>query len=375
MADQTRALRAQIDRQQIELDRQKKLIDELLMRSRIPEQDAKGIRAGQTQQNIDQISPRLTGPVGEAPDDLPARPEAVALPEGVGVLTPKGRSILDPSFDVTLGSDNRLIFRGVEIVTGVQVGVLQASDVDRTTLSATLAGRYGLSDRAEVEVRVPYVHRDDEFTTLVQRDTQVTSTSSLQADDIGDVEVTGRYQLNRPSNGNPIFVGNLRYKSNTGTGPFDVARDEMGVASELPTGSGFWALEPSVTMLYPSDPTVIFANIGYLYHADDDINQSINAAQIGNVDPGDSINAGAGFGFSVNPRFSFSLGYRHSFILPTKTEVNGTVQESDSLNAGALQFGWSYLLSEKVTFNNSFEFGVTRDAPDLRIVFRLPIMP
>ena len=44
-------------------------------------------------------------------------PEAMALPEGSGVLTPRGRFVFDPTFEYSRSSSNRLVFRGVEIVT------------------------------------------------------------------------------------------------------------------------------------------------------------------------------------------------------------------------------------------------------------------
>jgi hypothetical protein len=35
--------------------------------------------------------------------------------------------------------------------------------------------------------------------------------------------------------------------------------------------------------------------------------------------------------------------------------------------------GWSYQLSDSFTLNNNFEFGVTSDAPNLLITFRVPM--
>ncbi|RYG37279.1 MAG: transporter, partial [Burkholderiales bacterium] len=288
------------------------------------------------------------------------------------VLTPPGKFVFDPSIEYSNTSGNRLVFRGVEIVTGVQVGVIEASDVDRNSVIGTLAGRIGITDRLEVEARLPYIYRHDELTTLAQRDETMTRTTELEIANVGDVELAARYQMTEGRNGWPIMVGNLRYKSNTGKGPYDIPRDEFGVATKLPTGSGFWGLEPSLTFLLPSDPAVLFANIGYLYHASDKINKDINGVRIGEVDPGDSINASLGFGFAVNQNFSFSLGYRHSYITPTKTQFNGLWEESDDLQAGSVQMGLSYRFNERNTVNTSFEFGVTEDAPDARIVFRMP---
>lgn len=306
------------------------------------------------------------------PESREPAPQMAALPESIGVLTPPGKIIFDPSLEYSNTSGNRLVFRGVEIVTGVQIGVIEASDTDRDSVTATLAARMGLTNRLEVEARVPYLYRHDEITTLAQRDDTITRTTSLEGANIGDIELAARYQMTDGRNGWPIMVGNLRYKSNTGKGPFDVARDEFGIATKLPTGSGFWGLEPSLTFLMPSDPAVLFATLGYLYHAPDTIDKEINGVTIGEVDPGDSINASLGFGFAVNQNFSFSLGYRHSYIKPTRTQFNGLWQESDDLQAGSVQMGLSYRFNERNTVNTSFEFGITEDAPDARIVFRMP---
>jgi len=81
-----------------------------------------------------------------------------------------------------------------------------------------------------------------------------------------------------------LFIGNLRYKSNTGKGPFEVPTDSNGQELELPTGSGFSAWQPSVTMIYPSDPVVFYSNLNYIYN--------VGATYGGNrIDPGDSIGA------------------------------------------------------------------------------------
>jgi hypothetical protein len=349
--------------------------------TRLPEDSFAALRAGQAPPgtnappvaNSTAYVPPPEKPVGEPPP--PARtppPQLEALPDNVGVLTPASTLVIEPSFEYANFSTNRLVFRGVEIITGVQIGVIEASDVDRNTLIGTIAGRVGLTNRLELELRVPYMYRNDEIFTLAQRDNTITRTIQLEGHDIGDIEVSGRYQLTSGRNGSPIWIANLRYKSNTGKGPFDVGRDEFGIASELATGSGFWAIEPGVTFLMPSDPAVLFANLGYLYHAPDDVNRTINGVFVGKVDPGDSINASLGFGFAVNQRFSFSMGYRHNYIFQTETELGTTRQSSDEFHAGALQFGLSYRLANGTPLNANFDFGVTEDAPDVRIVFRVP---
>jgi hypothetical protein len=353
--------------------------------ARLPEDSFAGLRAGQAPpgsapplstpseiSNIPNTAIPPAKPVGEAPPPTRPPPTLEALPDNIGVLTPASTFVIEPSFEYANFSTNRLVFRGVEIITGVQIGLIEASDVDRNTLIGTLAGRIGVTNRLEFELRAPYIYRNDEIFTLAQRDNQITRTTQLEGHDVGDVEITGRYQLTSGRNGSPVWIANLRYKTNTGKSPFEVSRDEDGIATELPTGSGFWAIEPGVTFLMPSDPAVLFANLGYLYHAPDDVNRVINGAFVGRVDPGDSINASLGFGFAVNQRFSFSMGYRHNYIFQTETELGATRQSSDEFHAGALQLGLSYRLNNKTSLNANFDFGVTEDAPDVRIVFRVP---
>lgn len=312
-----------------------------------------------------------TGPVGEAPPEQEqARVEA--LPEGQSALLGRGRLVIEPSFEYSRSSTNRLVFRGAVIAEGIQIGLLEASDTARDTLVASVAARYAVTDRLEVEARVPYIQRNDRITTLSQNSTQTTRTFELSGGDIGDVEFSARYQLNEGANGAPLFVASARVKSDTGRGPFDLARDADGIATELATGSGFWGVQGGVSVLYPSDPVVLFANVSYLYNIDRDIDKAFGTVTVGHVDPGDSISGGFGFGFALNPRFSYSLGYSHSYVMQTETELNDIMQTSNALQVGTLQFGMSFRASERQTISTSVDVGVTRDAPDVRVSFRAP---
>jgi hypothetical protein len=310
--------------------------------------------------------------VGEAPRAPEPAREAAAIPQNVGVLTPPRQLILDPSIEYVRTSNNRLIFRGVEIVAGVQVGVIEATDVARDTAVATIAARYGLTNRLEVEARIPYVYRHDRFSTVARADPDFDPDREEQNHRLGDVEIGARYQLNSGRGGAPIFVANARVKPPTGLGPYDVEFDRFGVPVELATGSGFWGAEGGVTMLYPSDPAIIYGNLTYLHNFARDIDKEVADILVGRVEPGASIGAAVGFGLSLNPRFSVSLGYSHNYIFPTKTEIGSTTQKSRTLQVGSLQLGWSFRLLNKLTLNNSYEFGVTSDAPDVRIMLRAP---
>lgn len=313
-------------------------------------------------------------PVGEAPPPSQAAAATVtqALPEFMGVLTAPGHWVIEPQFEYLHASTNELVFRGVQIVPGLQIGLIDATTAERDTLSTALDIRTGLTHRIELEVRAPFVYRHDTTTTLEQKDTSETLTETVSNSDIGDVEVIGRYQLNSSRNNSAIWIGALDVKTNTGLGPYDVTYDAFGVAQKEATGSGFWSIEPTVSVLYPTDPVVLFASVGYIYSISRDVNKQITSnVTVQHVNPGGSPVGSVGFAFALNDRFSFSLGYKHSYIRPTETQLNGVWTSSQALQIGVSTFSMSYRITPTINLSDSFEFGVTRDAPDLHILTRL----
>lgn len=331
-------------------------------------------RVQSAQQNGEQDSGQQ--PVGKPPSEPQRKtPEVQAIPELGGVLTPGGKLIVEPSIQYSHSQVNRFTFLGIEILDTFLIGLLEAEDTDRDLFTPALTGRLGVTDRLELEVKVPYVIRNDRVSFVIpQVDPNQTITEEIDGNGLGDIEVAAHYQINSGLNDWPIFIGNLRYKSTTGTGPFDVGRDENGLETELPTGSGFHSIEPSVTVLYPSDPAVFFANLGYLYTIEDDVGETFNDQTIGKVDPGDAYRVSFGMAYSINERSSFTLGYKHDFIGETDTEVNGVNLSSNSLDVGSLLLGYSFQFDENLAANLNLELGVTADAPDALLTFRMPFL-
>jgi hypothetical protein len=313
-----------------------------------------------------------TSPVGE--DDTPERPEVEVISGEGGVLTPAGQISLEPRFEFTNTSRNVFLFRGVEIVDAILIGLIEASDSSRDLLQVGLTARLGVTDRLEVETTVPFVYREDRLQqTFNIQGQDIADETILDGYGLGDIEFAAHYQVNDGTGGWPFFIANLRVKPATGTGPFDVERAADGVATELATGSGFLAIEPSVTAIYPSSPLVFFGNLGYLYNMPEDIDQTFGETRIGRVDPGDSISASVGVAFSVNPQASLSFGYKHNYVFGTTTEINNFTTETPTEHVGALLLGGSYQISESTSINLTVEAGVTEAAPDVRVLFRVPI--
>jgi hypothetical protein len=382
------ALEVQLKRLETELHAQRQLIEEQTQRigaqqaeidalkTALQLRDIRGTGFAQTQVTPPPGTVALPGaPVGQAPAKPPVdqRAEVQAIPRDLGVLTPKGHLVFDPSVEYTRTSSNRLVFRGIELIPGIQIGLIEATDADRDAIMGNASLRYGITNRLEVEASLPYIYRNDKIEVVQQRDEQIVRNINLKGHGIGDAELNIRYQLNRVRPLKPIWIAGLRIKSATGEGPFEIPFDDFGVATGLATGSGFWGIEPGISFLLPSDPVVIYGGLSYFWHMAKDIDREVGDVFIGRVDPGDAITANIGFGFALNPRFSFSLGYRHNYILRTRTEIGDTTQRSDQLHIGQLNFGMSYRLTPKYTMNLGFEFGVTEEAPDVSITLRTPI--
>lgn len=296
-------------------------------------------------------------------------------PEKPGVMTEKGVLVVEPSIEYQHTSVNTFVAGGVAILDTVLIGNIQASQANRDAITATMAFRYGITNHLEAEVRVPYMYRHDTVTNTIVNLNNSNETTDLSDSGIGDVEAALHYQINDGNPDWPIFVTNLRLKSDTGKGPFDVSRDANGVAQQLATGSGFWGVEPSVTVIAPSDPAVFYANVGYLYNVSASINKPFTStSMITHSDPGGAVRLGLGMGIALNEKVSLALGYQEDFIRNTKTKFSdGSISDSGSLSVGTLNIGVNWQRSPDTALNINVGIGVTQDAPDVRLLARVPI--
>jgi hypothetical protein len=327
------------------------------------------------------------GAVGQPPK-RDTRPPAIApLFEQPGVLTSRGKLVLEPSVQFGYSSSNRVALVGYTVIPALLIGLVDVRETKRNTITAALTGRTGLTNRLEVELKLPYVYRSD---SAVSREL-FTGTAAERVFDtsgraIGDAEFALRYQLNAGGADSPYFIGGLRLKSRTGRDPFDVVTDctkrcvgenvsGTGLPLTLPTGSGFYSVQPSLTWLFPSDPAVFFGSVSYLHNVKRrDVSRLVLGGErepIGEIAPGGVFGFNFGIGLALNDKASFSLGYDHNSI--ARTRQNGVaVPGSVRTQLGTLLLGYSYRLSEKRTLNVSVGAGLTRDTPDVSLTVRIP---
>jgi hypothetical protein len=335
--------------------------------------------------------PAAAPPVQETVGQAPARdgrpPEVAPLFEAPGVLTPKGKYVLEPSYQFGYASSNRVALVGYTIIPALLIGLIDVREVKRNTMTAALAVRYGLGSRTELELRVPYVYRSD---STVSREiftgTAVEKVFHTSGRALGDVELALRHQLNDGGADRSYYVAGLRIKSRTGRDPFEVVTDCVqrcvgpnasgtGLPLDLPTGSGFYGMQPSLTWLFPSDPAIFFGSVSYLHN----VKRSgvrrmvLDGAweDLGTLAPGGVIGFNFGMGLALNDKASLSLGYNHDSV--ARIKQNGVaVPGSVRTQLGTLLMGFSYRFSAQRSLNVSVGAGLTRDTPDVTLSVRLP---
>lgn len=325
--------------------------------------------------------------VGVAPPSTPRETNVAPIFEQPGVLTPKGHYVLEPSLQYAYSSNNSLALVGYTIIPALLIGLINVSQVKDNTTTAALTGRIGVTNRLELEAKIPYVYRSD--ATVSREEFTGTATDSVfntSGKAIGDIELAGRYQFNDGGADKPYYIGSLRFKSRTGKDPFEVVTDCVttcvanttgtGLPLEEPTGSGFYSLQPGLTWLFPSDPAVFFGSFTYTHNfTRNNVSLLLLNGEhefIGTVQAGDILGMNFGLGLALNEKSSFSVGVDLNSV--GRTKENGvTIPGSVRTELATLLFGYSYRLSPRTTLSVAVGAGLTRDTPDLTLNFKLPI--
>lgn len=345
--------------------------------------------AERAQQNAQQ------GPVGRAPEEASRPPEVAQIFEQPGVLTPRGKFVFEPSMQFGYSSNDRVALVGYSVIPALLVGLIDVRQVKTTTATTTLTGRYGLTNRLELEAKVPYVYiNGDTVSREIFTGTAQDSVFNADGRGLGDVEMTARYQFNQGGPDKPFYVGWLRYKTRTGKDLFDVVTDCVtrcvanatgtGLPLELPTGSGFASIQPGITWLYASDPVVFFGSFSYLYNFErenvsrtvltgaPEPNPQTTTEFIGDLKAGDIFGINLGLGLALNEKAAISIGYDQSVV--GRTQQNGQdLPGAVRVVLGTLLLGGSYRFSERTSLNVALGMGVTRDTPDVSLMMRVPM--
>jgi hypothetical protein len=398
---------AQLEQQALQLQQQQQLLDEDMAQLR-----GTGTVKPKSQQPV-QLSPTETASATEpaystaaAPDqeEAAATPTAGAeqqqaqeqnqqqqtkvilqsstvLTNAGGILTPKGQLVIDPSLEYDYWTQNQLNLNGFTIIPGITFGNIFISRVDQRYLQPALTLRYGLTNRWEINIKVPVVLGWGSTTAQAAGPEALPITATQDAANIGDVQIGTSYQFNSGDNGWPIFVGNFIFKTKTGQSPYEVPIYDadnttnqllFGIPKKLPTGTGFYAIEPSLTVFYATDPGVLFGNIQFIKSFSNTFNIPNTGGSFTsvNLSPGTGLAATFGLGFALNDKASMTLSYQEEHVFPASSD--GHQIKGSAYDFGTFDFGLGYVITARTSLNVGVGIGVGPYAPAAKILIEVP---
>lgn len=342
-----------------------------------------GDAVGQSQTPGTSQAAPITGPPAEEQQARRALQTALPLSTTGGVLTPKGQVQISPTLGFDYTSQNQLGVNGFQIIPGITFGNVFVNRVEQNVVTAGATIRVGVTDRLELNARIPYVYNSTSTTSLIPVGANATQLSTgATNNNIGDVQVGASYQLNAGLEGWPIFIANATFKTVTGTSPYEVpiftindpnGQFLRGIARRAPTGTGFYSIAPSLTVIYPTAPGTLFANLLYTNTLSRRV--SLRSTDGGpsiplDLTPGQSVGLTLGVGFALNDRASLSLSYQQQYVF--SSEQNGQDIRGSSYSFGSFNFGIGYELSERTRINANIGIGVGPNTPAARILVEIP---
>ncbi len=145
-----------------------------------------------------------------------------------------------------------------------------------------------------------------------------------------------------------------------------------GLPLDLPTGSGFYSLQAGLTWLYPTDPAVLFGNFSYLHNFKRTVSRNLRDGtreSLGEIRPGSVLGFNFGMGLAINDKSSFRIGYDNASVGKTRRDGD-VVPGSVRTQLATLLVGYSYRLIEKRSIGLSVGAGLTRDTT---LTVRMPM--
>ena len=348
-----------------------------------PSSTSGGATSGAPNPSSEGESAPISGPSAREQQARRVLETAPTLSSTGGVLTPKGQIVIDPSFEYDYSSQNQLGVNGFQIIPGIAFGNFFVNRVEQNIGAAAVTVRTGITNRFEVNVKIPYVINYGTTTSLIPEGaTAQLLTANASNHALGDIQFGASYQINSGQGGWPIFVGNLLFKTATGVSPFDVpiitlndpnGQFLQGIPKRLATGTGFYSVEPSVTVLYPTAPGVLFANLLYLKNIGRTVN--IQSTEGGpstpaNLTPGQGLALTFGIGFSLNDSTSLTLSYQQEHIFTAYD--NGAPITGSPYSFGTFNFGLGYEISRNLRLNISVGVGAGPNTPAAKVLVELP---
>lgn len=295
------------------------------------------------------------------------------------------RFTLETGFSYSHFDRKQISLSGFLALDAIFLGDISVDTVKADILTFDLLGRWGLSNRLQVDVAAPFLYRRTIYQSTANSQFYKATVTLNPDAQVGDISAGLYYQISPETVTRPDIVWNLRLKAPTGTHPYGVKlRDASGGAgiltapTELPAGNGVWSVSTGLSFVKTVDPAILFANVGYFYNFSrhfDDISTQASTVTPGRVKLGDSLQFGLGTAFALSERTSLSFSYVQRFTGRSRIQADGenwtSVPGSDA-NAATFNIGLTHALSERASMVMNLGIGLTPDAPDLQLSLKFP---
>lgn len=336
--------------------------------------------------------PSQAGYASTAAEAEEARKE---IPRSVADVKQATRTLFDQRLVIENGltynryDRKQLTLNGFLALDAIFLGNIAIENVESDTLNYNFATRWGVTPRLTLNLDVPYLARK----TVYQKGGAGGAAGAIAQEEttgsgLGDVTFSTNYLMLPETPGRPEAVLNVGITAPTGREPYGIPwtvleRDDddfirFAVPEEQPTGSGAWQTSVGVSVVKTSDPAILYGNIGYTYSFEssfDDIDNNPDTVNPGDVKLGDSFYFGAGVAFAFNERTSFSMSLSNRMSARAKTRYDGmpwTKVIGSDANSALFNLGVTYALNDNATVVGLLGIGLTPDAPDFTLGFRVP---
>jgi hypothetical protein len=282
-----------------------------------------------------------------------------------------------------------LTLNGFLALNAIFLGNIAIDRVTSDSLTDDVIGRYAITPRLSLNLDVPFVGRNTDY----QQGGAGGSAASIDeasstGKGIGDVNFSVNYKILTETAHRPDTVLTFGITAPTGQAPYgikwvDMASsqfEEFAVPTKQPTGNGVWQATLGSSFVKTMDPAIVFGNVGYIHsfiRSFSDIDTDPEVTTPGSVKLSDIYYYGAGIAFAFNDRASLSLSFSDRINGKDSLRATGgpwTKIIGSQANAATLNMGFTYALSQHTTIVTILGMGMTPDAPDFTLTFKIPYM-
>lgn len=334
-------------------DKRDEVINDLLRRVELLERKIRSLQ-GEPEKLSPPSEAMQPPPPGKGEEDERLAQAALerTLIERSGLLLSPGTLEIEPSLTYVHASADNISIDGVSIESTLVIGEIISDKVRRNLLIPALTLRVGLPGDFQAEVKIPFRYESER---TLRGDT---TERNVEDFGVGDLELALSHQLVREKGLVPDILGSVRWKTDTGRGPFRLQNDELAL------GTGYHALQFMLTAVKVREPAAFFGSLLYTMNLPAD-------TPLGGLVPGDTYGLNLGMALALNLDTSINFVWEQRFT--EGSEVNGIKVPGSTLFPGNLRIGATYTFTPTVSLDASIAIGLTRDAPDVQAIVAIPI--